>query len=77
MLSTYRSYEGKQNTLGIAIERICLIRIRLVIPLLRTSSTIQKSKGERGSPYLTPTTRKVTDQTTTNPYRKLSKLKDS
>ena len=54
MSSAYRTCEGKQNPLGLAIERICLVRIRLVIPLLRTSSTLQKSKGERGSPRLTP-----------------------
>jgi len=47
MSLAYKTCEGKQNPLGLAIERICLVRIRLVISLIGTSSAMQKIKGER------------------------------
>jgi len=58
MLSSYRTCDGKQNPLGLAIGRIFLVRIRLVIPLLRTSSTIQKVKDKEDHPVRPPITRK-------------------
>jgi len=50
--------------------------MRLVIPLLRTSSAIQKRR-KRIILSDPPTTGKITNQTTINPYRKLSRVEDS
>jgi len=54
MSSTYKIWEGVRSPCGLVICRILLSFISLEIPLLRTFSTRQKSKGDKGSPCLTP-----------------------
>jgi len=53
MSSAYKTWEGVRKPSGPTICRIFLSFTSLERPLLRTSSTRQKSIGDKGSPCLT------------------------